>query len=130
MEYFCLIAVIILLTYFAIDLWVRNSRLDRVLEYMRIEMGEHLKICNMAPMEKDVRISELENALEMTLGALANQKFINEGPTCGDAWAEGPVAFMQKKQEIQEAIDRIYREGWGLLQPDMNLKPIVNPDFM
>ena len=61
---------------------------------------------------------EYRDMIEMLLGCLANQKFVNEAPSCGDEMdmaINEPEKYKNKKQEIQAGIDYWYKKGWELL---------------
>jgi hypothetical protein len=63
----------------------------------------------------DDKITISKTFFEHLLNCLANQKYVGELPTCGDALAEGPEKYKNVQEEIQKVIDVAWREGMFIL---------------
>ena len=63
----------------------------------------------------DNKITISKDYFEHLLNCLANQKYVGELPTCGDALAEGPEKYKNVQEENQKVIDKAWREGMFIL---------------
>ena len=63
----------------------------------------------------DDKVTLSKDYFEHLLNCLANQKYVGELPTCGDALAEGPEKYKNVQEENQKVIDKAWREGMFIL---------------
>lgn len=74
-----------------------------------------MKSYDITWQKDDNKVTISKNYFEHLLNCLANQKYVGELPTCGDALAEGPEKYKNIQEENQKVIDKAWKEGMFIL---------------